>query len=95
VLDGNLSPPKRRTAAPPPLFDPCLLWPKTAGCFKMPLCTEVLGTESSEVGVGPGHIVATVVLGGDPALPAERGTAARRFSAHVYCGHMVAHLSNC
>jgi len=68
---------------------------KDSWMFQDATCTEVLGTESSEVGVGPGHIVATVVLGGDPALPVERGTAARRFSAHVYCGHMVAHLSNC
>jgi len=34
------------------------------------------------------------VLDGDPA-PTERGTAAPHFSAHVYCGQTVAHLSNC
>jgi len=28
-------------------------------------------------------------------LPAKGGTAAPQFSAHVYCGRTVAHLSNC
>ena len=46
-----------------------------------------LGTE---IELGTGHIV----LDGDPAPP-ERGTAAPHFSAHVYCGQTVAHLSNC
>ena len=36
-----------------------------------------------EVGLDPGHIV----LDGD--------LAALHFSAHVYCGQTVAHLSNC
>jgi len=40
-----------------------------------------------EVGLGPGHIV----LDGDPATTA----APPHFSAHVYCGQTVAHLSNC
>jgi len=46
-----------------------------------------------EVGLGPGDIV----LDGDPAHTMQRGTAAppSHFSAHVYCGQMVAHLSNC
>jgi len=30
-----------------------------------------------------------------PSFPTERGTAPPYFSAHVYCGQMVAHLSNC
>ena len=48
-----------------------------------------LGTK---VGLGPGHIV----LDGDPAAPTEMGTAApAHFYAHVYCGQMVAHLTNC
>jgi len=37
----------------------------------------------------PGYIV----LDGDPA-PQKRGTAPQ-FSAHVYCGETVAHLSYC
>jgi len=52
--------------------------------FKMSLGTKV--------GLGPGHIV----LDGDPAAPTEMGTAApAHFLAHVYCGQMVAHLTNC
>jgi len=48
-----------------------------------------LGTE---VDLGPGHIV----LDGDPAPPrigAQQPLP--HFSAHVYCGQMVAHLSYC
>ena len=45
-----------------------------------------------EVGLGPGHIV----LDGDLAtpLPKKRGHSPQ-FSAHVYCGETVAHLSYC
>jgi len=42
-----------------------------------------------EVGLGPGNIV----FDGVPAPP-KRGTSAPT-SAHVYCGQMVTHLSNC
>jgi len=54
-----------------------VLWPKVVRWIKMKLGTEA--------GLGPGHIV----LDGDPApLPKKgRGTAAPKFSAHVYCGH--------
>ena len=44
-----------------------------------------LGTK---VGLGPGR----VVLDGDPTP--QRGTVPQ-FSAHVYCGQTVAHLSYC
>jgi len=43
------------------------------------------------VGLGPGDIV----LDGDPALPHGKGHSSPQFSAHVYCGQTVAHLSNC
>jgi len=57
---------------------------QTVGWIKMPLGTEL--------GLCPGHIV----LDGDPASPpTERGTAVLHFSAHVYCGKTIAHLSNC
>jgi len=57
---------------------------QTVGWIKMPL--------GAEVGLGPGDIV----LDGDPAPSTERGTAAHpHFSARVYCGQTVAHLSNC
>jgi len=45
-----------------------------------------------DIGLSPGHIV----LDGDPTPPPrKRETAAPHISAHVYCGQMVAHLSNC
>jgi len=48
-----------------------------------------LGTE---VDLEPGDIV----LDGDPApSPLKMGTAAPAFSAYVYCGRTVAHLSYC
>jgi len=50
--------------------------------IKMPLCTEV--------GLGP----CDIVLDGDPAPSQKRGTVPQ-FSAHVYCGQMVTHLSYC
>jgi len=43
-----------------------------------------------EVGLGPEYIV----LHGDPAPPPKMGTALH-FSAHVYCGQTVTHLSYC
>ena len=54
---------------------------QTVGWIRMPLGTEV--------GLSPGHIVLDVLV------PSERGKAAPLFSAHVYCGKMVAHLSYC
>jgi len=38
-----------------------------------------------------------VMLDGDPALPRRKGAQQPppHFSAHVYCGQTVAHLSNC
>jgi len=56
----------------------------TAGLIKMPLGTEV--------GLVP---AGDIVLDGDPAPPAEKGKTAPHFSAYVYCGQTVAHLSNC
>jgi len=44
----------------------------------------------TDVGLGQGNIV----LGGDPAPPHGKGHSSPRFSAHVYCGRMVAYLSN-
>ena len=54
-----------------PQFSTHVYCGQAAGWIKMPLGTEV--------GLGPGHIV----LGGDPAAPTEKGTAAPNFSAHV------------
>ena len=55
---------------------------QTSGWIKMPL--------GMEVALGPGRIV----LHWDPAPPHKTGTDPQ-FSAHVYCGQTVAHLSYC
>ena len=52
---------------------------QTVGWIKMPL--------SGEVDLGPGHIV----LDDDPVPSPKKG----QFSAHIYCGQTVAHLSYC
>jgi len=53
-----------------------------AGRIKMPLGTEV--------GLGPDYIV----LDGAHLPPPQKGHGPQ-FSAHVYCGQTVAHLSCC
>ena len=65
--------------APPHKFRP-MLWPNGWMDGYMPLATKV--------GLGLGRIA----LHGDPALPSQKGHSAR-FSANVYCGQTVAHLS--
>jgi len=44
-----------------------------------------------EMGLGPGDIMSD----GDPAPPHGKGHSNPHFSANVYCGETVAHLSNC
>ena len=57
---------------------------QTVGWIRMPL--------GMEVGLGPGH----TVLDGDPAPARPRkGHSSPQFSAHVYYGQTVAHLSYC
>jgi len=76
--------PLKKGAQQPPQFSARVCCGETAVWIMMPLRVEVE--------LGPGDIV----LDGDPApSPTERGTAAPHFSAHVYCGQTVAHLSNC
>jgi len=41
--------------------------------------------------LGPGHIV----LHGDPAHHPPKRNIVPQFSAHVYCGQVVAHCSYC
>jgi len=45
---------------------------------------------STQGGLSPGD----TALDGDPAPPPRKG-AAPYFSAHVYCGQAIAHLSYC
>jgi len=50
------------------------------------------GSRCHLVSLGPSDIV----LDGDPAeLPHIKGHSSPHFSAHVYCGQTVVHLSNC
>jgi len=73
VLDWD--PANQRDTASNFYFWPMSAVGQAAGWIKMPL-----GTEED---LGPGH-----VLDGNPAIPHEKGTAARSplFSVHVYCG---------
>ena len=79
VLDGDPAPILKRDTAPHFLAFVYCRW--MAGWIKMPL--------GAKVGLGPGHIV----LHGNLASP-HKGHSPQ-FSAHVYCGHAVAHLSYC
>ena len=56
---------------------------QTAGWIKMPL--------GMEVGLGPGDMV----LDGYPVPSRGNGYGSPHFSADVYCGQTVAHLSYC
>ena len=81
MSDGTqLSLPKGNVS--PHQFSAHVCYGQTAGWIKMPL------------GIGVGLDTIDIVLDGDPAPPLKRGTTAQ-FSAHVYCGQTVAHLSYC
>jgi len=85
VLDEDPAPPKQGNS---PHFSAHVYCGQTAGWIKMPLGTKV--------GFGPGHIV----LDGNPPTqllthPPNRGGQSPQFSAHIYCGQTVAHLSYC
>jgi len=79
VLDADPAPPLQR-AQPHPQFLAHVCCGQTAGWTKMPLGTKV--------GLGPGHTVTW-----ESSSPQKGGT--HQFSAHVYCGHTVIHLSYC
>jgi len=80
VLDGDPSPPKRAHRQFSSHDYNCR---QAAGWIKIP--------HGTKVGIGPGH----VVLDGDPTPPPRKGAQPPQFSAHVYCGQTVAHLSYC
>ena len=82
VLDGNPAPPPPKEQRP--LFSVHICCGQMAGWIKMPL--------GRKVGLDPSDIV----LDGHPAPPPQKGgRAPLQFSAHVYCGQMVAQLSYC
>jgi len=74
VFDGDPATPRKEGTPTTIQFLAHVYCGQTAGWIKTPLGTKV--------DLGPGHIV----LEGVPAL-CETGTAARIFSARVYCGH--------
>jgi len=74
---GPISPQKGGTAAPP-LLGPCIVAKRLDGsrCHLL---------RTTEVGLGPGHIV----LDGDPVPIPQKKDTARQFLAHVCCGQMA------
>jgi len=84
VLDGDPSSPPQSGTAPPQFSAHICSFccGQMAPWIKMPL--------GMEVGLDPSDIV----LDGDPSPPLKGGTVLK-FSAHVYCGQTVTHLSYC
>ena len=79
MLDGDPALPPQKGAEPPNFRPMFIVAKRLDGSMALGM----------EVGLGPGHIV----LHGDQA-PSKGGTASH-FSAHVYYGQTVAHLSYC
>jgi len=80
VLDGDGHLPLKRGTTP---FLAHFCCGHMAGWIKMPFGTQI--------GLDPDNIVRW-----GPSFPHDMGTAAPpHFSAHVYCGQTVAHLSIC
>jgi len=71
----------QRGTALPPQFSAHVRCGETAGWIKMPL--------GMEVGLGSGHIVLDGYL-----VPSKKGHSPQ-FSALIYCGQTVVHLSYC
>ena len=93
-LDQNATWPRRHCVRWGPItpkrgdISPPLFWPMFCGQIARWI-TMPLGTE---LGLGPHHIV----LHEDLAAPQKRGhSPPPKFSARVFCGQMVAHLSYC
>jgi len=80
VLDGDPAPPNKGHS---PHFSAHVCSRQMAGWIKMPFSTEV------------DHGSSHIVFDGNPAPPPPKGAQHPLFSAHVYCGQMVAHLSYC
>ena len=84
VLDGDPAHSSKRAELPQFLARPCLLWP-----------SRWMDQDNTWYG-GRSLPRRHCARWGPSFLPStERGTAAAHFLAHVYCGHTVAHLSNC
>jgi len=81
VLHGDSAPPPPKGHSPLQFLAHACCG-EMAGWIKMPL--------RREAGLSPSHIV----LDGDPPSLSQKATA-HQYSAHVYCGQTVAHLSYC
>ena len=81
VLDGDPAPPPNKKGTQPPIFD--LLWPNGW----MDQDASWYAGRPRRLGAGD------IVLDGAQLPPPKR--ARPQFSAHVYCGQTVAHLSYC
>jgi len=81
VLHGDTAPPTVK-AQQPPNFGQCLL------------CQNGWMDQDTTWYRGRPWLRRHCVRWG-PSSPKERGTKVPHFSAHVYCGQMVVHLSNC
>jgi len=79
-LDGNPAP-SRKGGQQPPLFGQCLMWSNGS-----------MDQDTTWYGGRPRPRQHCVRWG--LSSPKKRGIAAAHFSAHVYCGQTVAHLSH-
>ena len=77
------TPAAQQKAAQQPQFSAHVYSGQTAEWIRIPL------------GTGVGLEPADIVLDGDPAPPRKRKRAQQHFSARIYYGQTVAHLSNC
>jgi len=78
VLNGEPGPVPQKAGHSTPTILANVLWPN--GCIDKDAILV-------RVGLGPGHCVRW-----GPSSPSPRSTVPQ-FSAHVYCGQMVAHVS--
>jgi len=83
VWRPSSSPPNGAPHAAPSHFSVIVAKPVDGSRFKMPY---------REVGFGPGDIVLDLP---GRSTPHGKGNSSPHFSAHVYCGQTVAHLSRC
>jgi len=63
-------------------------------CITLVYCVQTVEWIKMKLGMVVGHGPGHIVLDGDAALPPQKGHSPQ-FSAHVYCGQTVAHLSCC
>jgi len=65
-----------------------MLWDRCSVCPDY--CSQMVGWINMPLAMEVG-----IVLDGDPAPPHGKGHSSLKFSAHVYCGQTIAHVSSC